>query len=209
MTRAPAPLSGASLHSIFLSPTHPSLWITDAWNSRNNMRKACCLHKRQVMKKILNIHTRTESGRLVTTRLTESQVLKVSKMECKIVTIGLSRDDSPKRRSIRATENSVRVSSDDGTTKNTLWPPLHAICEWRMYVTRFIFEASDRISHAYKESYDVKIKFILITKAWKGNRVNKSALPVRHSTHWIIKLTMCLSWILQFMFTSKALNMNS
>lgn len=25
MTRAPAPLSGASLHSIFLSPTHPSL----------------------------------------------------------------------------------------------------------------------------------------------------------------------------------------
>lgn len=59
------------------------------------------------MKKILNIDTRTESGRLVTTRLTESQVLKVSKMECKIVTIGLSR-------SIRITENSVRVSSDEG-----------------------------------------------------------------------------------------------
>ena len=72
------------------------------------------------MKKILNIHTRTESGRLVTTRLTQSQVLKVSKMECKIVTIGLSRDDSPKRRSIRVTENSVRVSSNDGTTKSTL-----------------------------------------------------------------------------------------
>jgi len=120
--------------------------------------------------------------------------LKVSKMECKIVTIGLSRDDSPKRQSIRVTENSVRVSSDDGTTKSTLWPPLHAICEWRMYVIRFIFEACDRISHTYKESYDVKIKFTLITKAWKGNRVNKSALPVRHSTHWIIKLTMCLSY---------------
>lgn len=72
------------------------------------------------MKKILNIHTRNESGRLVTIRLTESQALKVSKMECKIVTIGLSRDDSPKRRSYRVTENSVHVSSDDATTKSTL-----------------------------------------------------------------------------------------
>mgnify|MGYP006964571083 CR=1 FL=1 len=115
-------------------------------------------------------------------------------MECKIVTIGLSRDDSPKRRSIRVTENSVRVSSDDGTTKGTLWPSLRAICEWRMYVIRFIFEASDRISHTYEESYDVKIKFIVITKAWKGDLVNKSALPVRLSTLWIIKLTMCPSY---------------
>lgn len=115
-------------------------------------------------------------------------------MECKIVTIGLSRDDSPKRRSIRVTENSVRVSSDDGTTKGTLWPSLRAICEWRMYVIRFIFEASDRISHTYEESYDVKIKFIVITKAWKGDLVDKSALPVRLSTLWIIKLTMCPSY---------------
>lgn len=141
------------------------------------------------MKKILNIHTRTGSGRLVTTRLTESQVLKVGKMECKIVTIRSSRDDSPKRRSIHLTgwkfssceqrrrdneEYIVTTSACNLRMKNVCYT--HHLWSKRQNMTQSVFLACDK-----EGLCDVKIKFIQITKAWKGSRVHIN-LPYQFDT---------------------------